>query len=312
MTETLATLSRRIRSTTDLQSVVKTMKTLAAVNIRQYERAVVALEQYNHVIEAGLQIVLRNRRLQQPVNNREPASLGTIIFGSEQGLVGQFNERVALFAAERMARQRVARESCGVLAVGMRVAAALESVGQPVDHVFAVPASLGGIVPLVQTLVLRIEAWRRDRGIERVQLFYNQTRTAASYAPTRVQLLPIDWQWLGELQRRRWPTNQLPTTTLDWDVVFSGLIRQYLLVALFRACAASLAAENASRLASMQAAEHNIEEHLDMLRLRYHQRRQDTITEELMDIISGFEAFAAEEPACQSSFKTPALSNLPV
>jgi len=81
--------------------------------------------------------------------------------------------------------------------------------------------------------------------------------------------------------------------------LFSALIRQHLFVVLYRAVAESLASENASRLASMQAAEKNIQEHLAGLTMRYHQERQQSITEELLDIVTGFETLigaAGREP----------------
>ncbi|PVE33232.1 F0F1 ATP synthase subunit gamma, partial [Enterococcus faecalis] len=64
---------------------------------------------------------------------------------------------------------------------------------------------------------------------------------------------------------------------------------EHLFVSLFRAFAESLASENAARLVSMQAAERNIEERLDELHKLYHHQRQNAITSELLDIISGFE-----------------------
>jgi F-type H+-transporting ATPase subunit gamma len=289
VTETLERLRRRLKSTTDLQSVVKTMKALAAVNIRQYEQSVDALEQYNEVIERGLQIVLINRIAQLPPSDHLPAPTGLIVFGSDQGLVGQFNQRVASFASQTIGGQGPPPVQYRILAVGARVAASLENAGHSIEETFTVPGSVSTIAPLVQTLVMRIQAWRVDNGVLRVHLFYNHTLSAATYEPMTTQLLPIDPEWVSELQQRPWLTNQIPTTTMDWDALFSALIRQYLLVALFRASAESLAAENASRLAAMQAAERNIEEHLDRLHMRYHQRRQDMITEELMDIIAGFE-----------------------
>ncbi|MFP3870922.1 MAG: F0F1 ATP synthase subunit gamma, partial [Syntrophobacteria bacterium] len=82
----------------------------------------------------------------------------------------------------------------------------------------------------------------------------------------------------------------LPMYTMAWDPLFSALIREYLFISLFRAFAESLASENASRLASMQGAEKNIEERLGELRTRFHQQRQMSITEELLDIVAGFEA----------------------
>ena len=74
-----------------------------------------------------------------------------------------------------------------------------------------------------------------------------------------------------------------------------ALIREYLFVSLFRACAESLASENASRLAAMQRADKNIDELLEDLNRTFHRQRQNGIDEELFDVISGFEALSAKE-----------------
>ena len=70
-------------------------------------------------------------------------------------------------------------------------------------------------------------------------------------------------------------------------------IREYLFVLLFQACAESLACENASRLAAMQRAEKNIDGILEELNLKLHRIRQESIDEELFDVISGYEALTA-------------------
>ena len=63
--ETIESLRRKIAVTEDLREVVKTMKTLAAVSIRQYEKAVASLRQYSHTVELGMQIVMRSQREEQ-------------------------------------------------------------------------------------------------------------------------------------------------------------------------------------------------------------------------------------------------------
>ena len=78
-------------------------------------------------------------------------------------------------------------------------------------------------------------------------------------------------------------------------VTLRALIREYLFISLFRACAESLASENASRLAAMQRADKNIDELLEDLNRNFHRLRQSGIDEELFDIISGFEALNVEE-----------------
>ena len=69
-----------------------------------------------------------------------------------------------------------------------------------------------------------------------------------------------------------------------------ALISEYLFISLFKACAESLASENASRLDAMQRAEKNIGDLLDDLNKKYHRLRQSSIDEELFDVVSGFEA----------------------
>jgi len=76
-----------------------------------------------------------------------------------------------------------------------------------------------------------------------------------------------------------------------------ALIREYLFVSLFRACAESLASENASRLAAMQRADKNIDELLEDLNGTFYRLRQSGIDEELFDVISGFEALSNKQSA---------------
>jgi F-type H+-transporting ATPase subunit gamma len=71
-----------------------------------------------------------------------------------------------------------------------------------------------------------------------------------------------------------------------------AFVRGYFFVLLFQACAESLAAENASRLAAMQRAEKNIDDMLVELNRSFHRMRQESIDEELFDVISGYEALS--------------------
>ncbi|MCA9219105.1 MAG: F0F1 ATP synthase subunit gamma, partial [Planctomycetales bacterium] len=109
-----------------------------------------------------------------------------------------------------------------------------------------------------------------------------------------LQLLPIDPQRLERWHDEPWQSRSLPMFVTERRWLLSRLIQQYLFVSLFRACAESLASENASRIAAMQAAEKNIEERLDELRGSFNQLRQSAITEELLDVVTGFEALSKQ------------------
>jgi len=287
--ETIEDLKGRIESTQDLHSVVKTMKALAAVNIRQYERSVLALEDYSRAVEMGLRVVLRNQTGPPVTARRAPQDrMGAVIFGSDQGMCGQLNDQIVGHALKIM--DDLAIEERHLLAVGERVMARMEDTGHAVEQYVSVPTGVGGITPAVQTLLAEIDRWNHEYGLNQVFLFHNRQTSGAAFTPRTTHLLPIDDAWLRRLREKPWPTRALPTYTMGWDPLFSALIREYLFISLFRAFAESLASENASRFASMQGAEKGIEERLSELNARFHQRRQMTITEELLDIMAGFEA----------------------
>jgi F-type H+-transporting ATPase subunit gamma len=102
--------------------------------------------------------------------------------------------------------------------------------------------------------------------------------------------LTLERRWLTELQAKRWPTPTLPQVRRQAEATFAAVLREYLLVLLFRACAESLASENAARLVAMQGAEDNINRLLDQLRTEYNQERQNSIDVDLFEILPGFEA----------------------
>jgi F-type H+-transporting ATPase subunit gamma len=293
--QTTESLKRRMKSAGDLLSVVKTMKALAAVSIRQYQKAVESLTDYNRTVEMGLQIVLKERMgamLQRKTSTMK--RLGVIVFGSDQGLCGQLNEQISVSTLDYIKKTGVKKENRKVLSVGARVADYVEDAGQSVDELMGTPASTSGITPLVQEIIMIIDEWHFQHNVDHFLLFYNKYVSGAIYHPHMVQLLPVNRDWLKEIARKKWDSKSLPIFRMDGDQIFSSLIREYLFVSLYRAFAESLASENASRLASMQNAEKNIEEQLQDLHMQFHRTRQMTITEELLDIVAGFEAMQEE------------------
>ncbi len=61
MSDTLASLRRKIDGAGDLESVVRSMKALAAASIGQYEKSVLALADYYRTVELGLVVCLRKQ-----------------------------------------------------------------------------------------------------------------------------------------------------------------------------------------------------------------------------------------------------------
>jgi len=296
MSDTTASLRRKIDGAGDLQSVVRTMKAVAASSIGQYEKSVRALADYYRAVEMGLGACFRESGPAASIAERKrkivAGAIGAVVFGSDQGLVGQFNDEVADYAVKTLAALPAKPE---VWAVGERVHARLADAGLPLMGLFPVPNSVKAITPLVGQILMENETRHSQGEVTELHLFYNRPTSGAGYAPVSQRLLPLDENWGRKLAEVPWPTRNLPEVMGGGTATLRALIREYLFVSLFRACAESLASENASRLAAMQRADKNIDELLEDLNGTFHRLRQSGIDEELFDVISGFEALSVEE-----------------
>ena len=296
MSDTTASLRRKISSAGDLQSVVRTMKALAASSIGQYEKSVHALGDYYRTVELGLGACFRESEpaalMVERKRQTDAGAIGAVVFGSDQGLVGQFNDVVADFAVKTLAALPGKPE---VWAVGERVHARLADAGLPLMGLFPVPNSVKAITPLVGQIQIESESRRAKGEYARLYVFHNRPLSGALYEPVSQRLLPLDAQWQQGLSKIRWPTGNLPQVIGGGTGTLRALIREYLFISLFRACAESLASENASRLAAMERADKNIDELLETLHGTFHRMRQSGIDEELFDVISGFEALSGKD-----------------
>jgi F-type H+-transporting ATPase subunit gamma len=289
MSNTTEGLRHKIASAGDLQGVVRTMKILAASSIVQYERSVRALADYYRTVELGLMACHRGSRIATATIQRPKTSgAGTVeavVFGSDQGMVGQFNDVVVQCVIKRLA------DTAGrhrVWAIGERVYARLAQAGKTPVRLFKVPHAIGGIGPLMAQILIAINPSPETAG--ELLLFYNRPAAGAAYAAVSRRVLPLDANWSRKLADTPWPTHNLPEVIGQDNATVRALIREYLFISLFRACAESLASENASRLAAMERADRNIDQLLTILQGRFHRLRQSDIDEELFDVVSGFEA----------------------
>jgi len=294
--ETLEALQARIDTARDLKSVVRTMKSLAAASIRQYEHAVSSLRRYSETVRLGFQIALRDNPRPPPADDGD-GPVGAIVIGSDHGLCGRFNEQIVRFAKSSLAEEEAPASNGGVLwlALGARVASRLEAEGEHLDANLIQPSTVSKLASTVYSLLLHIDEWQRTRQPRRLLVFHNSRLGSSTAAPRRVQVLPLDSAWLDGLATRRWQGRTRPMFTMDPAALFAALARQHLFVTLYRATAESLASEHASRLVAMQTAEKNIEEHLTETTAAYRRKRQEAITSELLEIVAGFEASSSRQ-----------------
>ena len=287
--KSLESIRKKISSTEDLQSLARSMKAVSSANIRHYEHAEASLREFRETIDHGLQILLHA----SPVRMRLEKSGGgvevLVAFGSDRGLCGSFNETIAELVRRHVVRRSRDEGQTLVLAVGELAAARMMAIGITPDSTISLPATTHGLGEVCERIVIWINQQQRINPIEHVTTIFNVTERNEQNRTRAHVLLPVPINHLRSIKSRPWPSRRLPIFDIPPDELFSWLIRQHLFADLYNAGLSSMMSENIARLAAMHRAERNIGEMLDELTAEYRQSRQNTITGELMDIVSGYE-----------------------
>ncbi|HKI96428.1 MAG TPA: F0F1 ATP synthase subunit gamma [Gemmatimonadales bacterium] len=284
--KSLDALTRRIVTTRQLRSIVGTMRSFSAISIHQYEEAAAALRLYRETVEWGISAALRRYR-PRPAVPQDGAGLVVVACGTDRGMCGRLNELVADTALAALGRSD--GTSDGIIAIGARLAGELERLGHTPWAEVQLPNAAAGLARAANDVVLRLDTRMPEPGLDRVLVVHSRRKSRTVVVPEIVQLLPLAPEHLRQLASRPWHSRSLPAHTLPAERLYALLLRHHLFGSLAEALAEALASEHTARLAAMHAAERNIDEHLADLLAESHRMRQEAITEELLDVVSGFE-----------------------
>jgi F-type H+-transporting ATPase subunit gamma len=288
--QTSESLRRQIDVARELSSVVTTMKSLAALELREHEQAVSALGESVRVLRLGFQAVFRGHPDLVPADDMPERIAVAIVFGSDQGLCGPLNRTIVRYALAEIGE-------ADIIAVGLRAARELEMAHRTPVRVFGVPGSLGVVGESVDALIVAIDELRLRNEGGRTVLIHHRPRGRQGYEPRVDTVSPLDRRLLAAIARRPWPTRCLPTSIGDPTLLLQSLTRRAVSYALHRAFTEARASEHTGRLIAMQNAEQSITERGDELSRALHRLRQATITAELLDVVAGFEAVRSQDGA---------------
>ena len=284
MAQSLERLTRRTDTLSSIRGIVRTMKTMSAINAAPFEQAARAIDAWRETVLDGLHTFVH---VAGPL---PPAPLGQrrqviVAMGSDHGLCGTYNE---ILAAE-VARHPAARKGAHIVCVGAQLEDALQNLGLPANITLMPPANVVGLGRLSGDLATELEIIRGTGEIE-VALIHTRPEGQSRQGVVTQRLLPLDDSVIADLAHRRWTSRSLPRFDMPAADLLAVLIRNLLFATLYRAAAEALMTENAARLARMQQAERSVDERLDDLKSETRAVRQNEVTSELMDVIVGFEA----------------------
>lgn len=289
--ETLDNLKKTLDTSKSIKQVVSTMKALSGANIKKYEKIVKILYTYKSNVELALQAVMMHN---DKININELEFVGqsknkkannlVIVFGSNQGLCGRFNDKIANFVIDDIDNI----DNNKVIVVGERLSMLLSNTKLKIFKTIPVPNSIENISNTIYELLSIIEEEIENKTINKVFLYYTANDDTMNGTLTKNRLIPIDKKILENAQKKVWPTNNIPYWQIDTKTLIVDLLKQYIFVGLNDALVNSIASEQKNRLLTLQNAENNINDLIRTKNLEYNQKRQSTITNELLDVVTGY------------------------
>ncbi len=279
----LRDLQRKLESIAALREIVQAMRNLAAVYVRRAESTLDATRPYETVVETGLATALERAHVADIPDQSEHPPIA-IVFSSDQGLCGAYNERVV----------RTALQFCDehpgtqLIAIGLRGRDMLAQRDiEPLLSVRA-PTSLEGIKAQVPELSEQIFETYAKHGAGDLFFVYNMYESMGRFTGTTRRVLPPGRDKADTDAAETFRSE--PLLTMPADELLSRLIEEHFFINLFRGLLESHASENGARLLSMTAASSNIDNRISVLTKEYQSARQEMVTAELLDVVGGAEA----------------------
>ncbi len=278
----------RIASVSSTQQITSAMKMVSAAKFRRAQNAIIGMRPYaaqlNEII-ADIDVadgVLTSYHQVRPVQ-----SVLLVVVTSNKGLCGAFNSNVLKQAQSRIDHWREAKADISVLSIGKKSSEMLvrqkDLKVTAHDELLDSP-SFDAIAAIADSLMADFA----DKRIDRVELVYNQFKNSLTQVLSTEQWLPV----------QPGNNNNVAGSKKNSDFIFEPskeeILREMIPLTLrstfYRVILDSLAAEHGARMTAMQKATDNATELLKDLKLSYNKARQASITNEIIEIVSGSEA----------------------
>lgn len=267
----LSDLKNRTRAFREIRSILNAMKNLSIAELGNLSRIRESQEEMARIVDEALEEVESSGIVRLP-SALSGAPRFYLLFGSERGFCGDFNEAV-LARYER--EKALVPGPSKVLAIGRKIGLRLEG-DATLAGILEGPGTTGEIPGIIEGLVPRLSEFSGNDWV----FIHHQ----ADDLPEKVLVLhPLRRAWERVEGKNAYP----PLITLSTEELAAGLFEQFLLALLNRAFTLSFLAENRQRLQHMNGALDALDETLGELEKHGHELRQEEITEELEILLLG-------------------------
>lgn len=277
----------RIASVSSTQQITSAMKMVSAAKFRRAQNAIIGMRPYAAQLNEIIADIDVADGIQTPYHLVRPVqTVVLVVVTSNKGLCGAFNSNVLKQAQSRIDHWREAKANINVISIGKKSSEMLvrqkDLTVKVYDELLDSP-SFDAIASLADSIMNDFA----DKRIDRVELIYNQFKNSLTQVLSTEQWLPV------ESEKRKVGSEKVNSDFIfepSKEEILREMIPLTLRSTFYRVVLDSLAAEHGARMTAMQKATDNATELLKDLKLSYNKARQASITNEIIEIVSGSEA----------------------
>ena len=283
----LAEIEGHVSSMQELQRIVGAMRAIASMRVQEAVRALASVSEYGDALAQGVREALAIAAQRRVAAGDPPRQHGgrqmMVVFMSEHGFVGGFNERLIAAASAQIGAGEA------LVIVGSRGAALVAERRLAVISTHAMATRLASVPEVVRRLQEALYPDIAAAKIVRATVVFCRYRRTGSADIETHQLFPL------EMPAPRGRTRQVPLHDLSAAELLERMTGEYILSQLTEAAIESLAAENGARFVAMEAAHDNVGKRLRALRLDASRAMQEEVTTELLDLVTGERAVSNDQ-----------------
>ena len=279
-------IKKRISSVNNTKKIMKAMDLVSASKLQKAKSQLDDIRPLYDNIQLVMDGIKASISADEEIayaQDRKVKNIAYLILTSDRGLCGGYNANVSKEAMSCISANKDAGEK--IIAVGSKGWDYFKRRGKNVVQKYAGPSE-ATTYESAEQIGKRIADMYTSGEADEVYLIYTHFETILTHEPAVVKLLPIKTDAEGAA------SFAFSTMSYDPDVstFISYAVPMYLNTTIFGAMIESMVCEQASRMTSMDAATRNATEIIDDLTLEYNRKRQNMITQEITEIVSGANA----------------------
>lgn len=288
----LKEIRAQIESTKNTQQITKAMKLVSAAKLRKAQHNIVNMRPYAVTLKKVIADIALTQKVSHPLMEpkHDVKNILLVVLTSDRGLCGAFNTNINKFADQYYKLNQKPDGKISFYFIGRRALDFFQKKGiKPIDSIQKLDRDIS--YDLASHVADHLLKTYLAGEYDEIRLVYNEFKSAISQQVVCETLLPIDLSmtsFSAENNKANFAVDMIFEPSPE--KIIEQLLVKHFDLQVYRAMSESVAAEHGARMTAMENATNNAKDMINKLTLKYNKARQEKITTELIEIVSGAEA----------------------